>query len=340
MTDLKTLFLQYGWQPAIIGLLGTILVGLIKKPIKNLVNKKAAEETAESTFDTVAFFLGIGVAILFGSLYSLLATKLGWIATVTDGIPYSWTQIFAIYVSNSIGTWLYQITYYQIWKKGGINRILKALLAAIKKPGDKDGDGAISLEEAQEIIKALFIDGNVTKQDISALLARLAPQVLDEFLSQLSTPDDAVDVKAQTDKMKELADELIEALPSGKLKAFASQLLEAVQKQIDEETKKGLTTTALELSDEIDIPATCKGNCKKCESLDCDCRDCKNRYKCEYRPLQDEEFCPYSVGLATIKNQPEGNSNQVTEQTPATTTAATPATLKTENRPKRPTIKF
>ena len=106
---LSQLFSSYGWQLAIIGLLGTLLVGWLKTPVRNLITKNGEASASDENFDTIAFVFGFIVAVVLGFAYTLVASWAGWIVFADDApVVYD----FALYLSNIVGVWLYQISYY------------------------------------------------------------------------------------------------------------------------------------------------------------------------------------------------------------------------------------
>lgn len=237
---LSQLFSSYGWQLAIIGLLGTFIIGKLKTPVRNIItrsaNKNSTDEPKdiESSFDTVAFLLGFGVAVLLGICYTLLASKSGWIASTEENpVVYD----FALYLSNVIGVWLYQISYYQIWKKLGFKKIVEIVVEKIKAKFDSNGNGTIDFDEAAQLVQGLLANGKLSIDDVLAVVSKAAPEVAKEaVLSVEATAGDAakVDAKANIDKLSAAAQEIIAKVPQEKLAKVANSLSSMATKKMKE----------------------------------------------------------------------------------------------------------
>lgn len=238
---LSQLFESYGWQLALIGFFGTFVVTWLKTPAKAIVarivrkkEEKKVEVSEDQTFDMIAFLLGFTVAILLGSLYTLIASKLGWIVS-TEEKPVAYD--FALYLSNVIGVWLYQISYYQIWKKLGLKRLVATIIASIKARFDKNNNGKIDFQEAAEIVQGLLTNGKLSIEDVLAIVAKTAPEAANDAV--LAVQKEAgtagvVSLKENTDKLDAAVNEILSKIPQEKLAKVATVLTKQASASIAE----------------------------------------------------------------------------------------------------------
>lgn len=227
--NLQTLFQSYGWQLALVGLIGTFLVGWLKTPL-NYILKKGTSTSADANFDTAAFLLGFGLAVVLGCVYTAIASGSGWLYNVgEDGTREVIKADFSLYLSNGFGTWLYQIAYYQLWKKLGIKRFLALVWSKFKVVLDKNNDGNIDLEEASSFVTGLLKDGKLNIEEVLSTLSVIAPSVAQEVISSVDEEfgvDGAIDVENSLDYLQQLLEQAMSKLPNEKLSSLATELSE------------------------------------------------------------------------------------------------------------------
>ena len=237
---LSQLFSSYGWQLAIIGLLGTFIIGKLKTPVRNIVTRSVNKNTkneakdVESSFDTVAFLLGFGVALVLGIFYSLIASKSGWIVSTEENpVVYD----FSLYLSNIVGVWLYQISYYQIWKKLGLKKVAALIVAKIKAKFDKNSDGEIDFTEAARIVQGLLANGKLSIDDVLTTVSKAVPEAAKEAVLAVEEEmgdEGKVDAKANIAKLSAAAQEIIAKVPQEKLAKVTNSLASIATNKLEE----------------------------------------------------------------------------------------------------------
>lgn len=179
MEELLTLFLRYGWQICIAGLIGSILIGIIKTPIKAKVLKKLsnlpadseAVKHAENALDTTIFLgtyvISIGLAAAYLALMNFVIS-------------------FNAIISSSFQIWLVQNVVYGVWKKLGLKRILKYIIDGFKKAIisrlDKNKDGKVSFTEAAEALTGLIKNGKIEVSELLKIAEETSPGIVTEIL--------------------------------------------------------------------------------------------------------------------------------------------------------------
>ena len=179
MEELLTLFLRYGWQICIAGLIGSILIGIIKTPIKAKVLKKLSNLPADSepvkhtenALDTTIFLgtyiISIGLAAAYLALMNLIIS-------------------FNTIISSSFQIWLVQNVVYGVWKKLGLKRILNYIIEGFKKAIisrlDKNKDGKVSFTEAAEALTGLIKNGKIEVSELLKIAEETSPGIVTEIL--------------------------------------------------------------------------------------------------------------------------------------------------------------
>jgi hypothetical protein len=195
MEELLTLFLRYGWQICIAGLIGSILIGIIKTPIKVKVLKKLSNLPADSeavkhtenALDTMIFLgtyvMSIGLAAAYLTLMNLIIS-------------------FNTIISSSFQIWLVQNVVYGVWKKLGLKRILIYIIEGFNKAIisrlDKNKDGKVSFTEAAETLTGLIKNGKIEVDALLKLAEETSPGIVTEIL-QNATKEEKATTKAAND---------------------------------------------------------------------------------------------------------------------------------------------
>ena len=245
------LLANYGWQLAIVGLIGTIVVGLLKKPFNSLIRKgKEGETKAEQTFDVVAFVLGLVIAVALSCTYTALAQHFGWLYSAEDlKIEYN----VLLYLSNSLGGWLYQILYYQIWKKVGLKRLWDIIKNKVKKLFDKNKDGKIDGDELSAIILGMLKNGKLNIDEIISTVTAVAPEVAQEVIDQV-TEEAGEAGKVDTDdavaKLNEITQTLLAGIPESKLSSLATAVVDKASAKVQE-----TINNPVEVADSAKVPS-------------------------------------------------------------------------------------
>lgn len=309
--DIATFFRTFGWQISLVALIGTFIVGWLKKPVRSIVTKKSTEETVESNFDVVAFILGFFVAVIIGVVYTALATNLGWVDQVGT---------FGVYVYNALAIWVGQILIYQIWKKLGVKRLCLVIWSFLKnvakKIFDKNKDGVITVDEAFKTIEGLVKDGTLSINQVLDGIAYAAPSLIDELLSYIGdeAPDATVDTKANVARLHDILSALADKIPVDQIGDVVGTLLDALEQKMNE-AAEGFAIKEEVISDsaslDTGVPLSCSKRCGVCAHTDCKCRTCSIVTTCKEAPLQPENTCPldqrksniaiYSADVATTK---------------------------------------
>lgn len=245
MTDLFTLFARYGWQLALVALLGTIAVNLLKTPFRKLtakILKTTPEALSESNFDIAASILSFLVAAILGITYSIIASTCGLLTVEVDGQVVAKKLEFINYVSNVMGTWVYQVVFYNIWKKFGLKRILVVVFTAIKGKIDANKDSKLTIEDLLVLIAKLKKEGKITAEEVIEIIKQEAPKVADEIISTISADDSAkIDIPETIQSTATAVETAVEKIPSKAIQSVASALIDKVeetaQKAVDTPVK-------------------------------------------------------------------------------------------------------
>ena len=335
--DIATFFRTFGWQISLVALIGTLIVGWLKTPVRRIVTKKSTEETLESNFDVVAFILGFCVALIIGVIYSALATNLGWVDQ---------SGTFGVYVYNSLAVWAGQIIIYQIWKKLGVKRIcliawtfLKNLVKGLL---DKNKDGVITVDEAFKTIEGLVKDGTLSINQVLDGIAYAAPSVIDELLSYIGDEagDDAtVDTKANISKLHDILSALADKIPVDQIGDVVGVLLEKLTEEMNT-AAENFSITEDQIADISSsgtvVPGICSKRCTACTFTGCRCKNCKAVTTCANAPLQPGNTCPLDKKkVASVSLYSAETSTSVIEKLPDSE-----ADIGKISMPTRPRVKF
>lgn len=165
MDGIIKLIQEHGVWVFLVGVITSIIIGIIKTPIKNKVIPDGLDE-AEKTkrgniFDTVVFFSTYIFAFLGALVYYLIINRTFSILPI---------------LSLSLPVWMAQSMTYGIWKKLGLKRLLELLLKLFIK--DKNNDGSISLDEALAQVKNAYKNG---KLDLDTLIKDATDNAVENF---------------------------------------------------------------------------------------------------------------------------------------------------------------
>ena len=219
MSSLVNLFIQYGYQIAIVGLLGTVVIEILKVPMNKLLAKKFQTILQDAQkFDKVAFLLSLIVATILASIYTLLASRLAIFRASESS-----------YLANIIGTWMFQLTYYAVYKKLGLKKLLaiigKAIKDSIIKLLDKNKDNKVDAQEAIETIQNLIINKKLTKEEIEGLVTL----VVTNTINGVSEASGSINQKEQLKKIIDEANNLVTQIPENSVKEVAKLAIDLVE---------------------------------------------------------------------------------------------------------------
>ena len=216
MDGIIKLIQENGVWVFLVGVITSLVMGIIKTPIKNKVisdSLEGEEKTKrENIFDTVAFFSTYIFAFLGALVYYLIINKTFSIMPI---------------LSLSLPIWMAQSMSYGIWKKLGLKRLLKLLLKLFIK--DKNKDGEITLDEALAQVKNAYKNGQL---DLDTLIKDATDNVIENFDETIAQTGQELD---ETDKVtvNEADPKALEATPVSETKAEGeSQVVVNISKDV------------------------------------------------------------------------------------------------------------
>lgn len=336
--DVASFFRTFGWQISLVALLGTLIVGWLKKPVRDLVTKKSTEEQLETNFDIVAFLLGFGVAFILGIIYSAMATNLGWVAE---------SGSFGIYVYNIFATWTGQILFYQIWKKLGVKRLATLVWDFLKKTVkgvlDKNKDGVITVDEAFKTIEALVKKGTLSVNQVLDGIAYAAPSLAEELLTYVADEageDAKTDTKANVERLRNILSALEDKIPVDQLGDVVGVLFEVLTEQLNA-AAEDFTITEEAIAEPAEakagVPFICSKICNVCNYVDCECRTCPALSTCKDAPLQPGHVCPLDGAESAVN---PGVTATITKPATIDPLPTAESDIGRISMPTRPRIKF
>lgn len=202
MDGIIKLIQEHGVWVFLVGVITSIIIGIIKTPIKNKVIPDGLDE-AEKTkrgniFDTVVFFSTYIFAFLGALVYYLIINRTFSILPI---------------LSLSLPVWMAQSMTYGIWKKLGLKRLLELLLKLFIK--DKNNDGNISLDEALAQVKNAYKNG---KLDLDTLIKDATDNAVENFDETIAQAGQELD-EADKVTVNEADPKALEATPVSESKA-------------------------------------------------------------------------------------------------------------------------
>lgn len=246
---LDELLRSYGWQLALVGLLGTFVVGLLKRPLHKLIYKRDTYQgiteynpTTEKTFDVIGFLLGFVIAAILGCAYTAFAKHFGWINNIVEGekTPVSYT--FYVYLSNAFGTWLFQMLYYQAWKKLGIKTICTIIKNAVIKSITKNKEGKFNINEATAVVLGMIKNGKLSIDEVVSTVKDVVPDIAQDVVEEVTTQANELGVDVDKEdavaKLDEITRSLLADIPESELKKFTSKLIDKASDKVKEVADK------------------------------------------------------------------------------------------------------
>ena len=196
MDGIIKLIQEHGVWVFLVGVITSIIIGIIKTPIKNKVipDSLGEEEKTkrENIFDTVTFFSTYIFAFLGAIVYYLIINRSFSILPI---------------LSLSLPIWMAQSMSYGIWKKLGLKRLLELLLKLCIK--DKNNDGEITLDEALAQVKDAYKNG---KLDLNTLIKDATDNAVENFDETIAQAGQELD-EADKVTVNEVNQEALEAMP-------------------------------------------------------------------------------------------------------------------------------
>lgn len=165
MVDIIDLIIANGIWIFLVGAFSSILLGIIKTPIKaKVINDSLTEEVKikrGNIFDTVTFLSTYVLAFLGAIAYYLIANGSFEIIEILKLVP---------------PIWLTQAMVYGSWKKLGLKRLIKLLIKLVIK--DANGDGKITIDEAILQLKGAYKKGKI---DVDTLVKDITSNAEENF---------------------------------------------------------------------------------------------------------------------------------------------------------------
>lgn len=216
MDGIIKLIQERGVWVFLVGVITSIIIGIIKTPIKNKVIPDGLDEEEktkrENIFDTVAFFSTYIFAFLGAMIYYLIINR-----------SFSILPIFSL----SLPVWTAQSMSYGIWKKLGLKRFLELLLKIFIK--DKNKDGEITLDEALAQVKDAYKNG---KLDLDTLIKDATDNAVENFDETVAQAEQELD-EADKIAVSEADPQVLETPPVSETKAEdESQVVVNISKDV------------------------------------------------------------------------------------------------------------
>lgn len=180
MDGIIKLIQEHGVWVFLVGVITSLVIGIIKTPIKEKVIPDDLDEEEKTKrgniFDTVVFFSTYIFAFLGAMVYYLLINRSFSILPI---------------LSLSLPVWAAQSMSYGIWKKLGLKRLLELLLKLFIK--DKNNDGSISLYESLAQVKNAYKNGKLDLNTLIKDAANNAVESFDDTIAQVGQELDEAD---------------------------------------------------------------------------------------------------------------------------------------------------
>lgn len=172
MADIIDLIIANGIWIFLVGAFSSILLGIIKTPIKaKVINDNLTEEVKikrGNIFDTVAFLSTYVLAFLGAMIYYLIANGSFEIIEILKLVP---------------PVWLAQSMVYGTWKKLGLKRLLQLLIKLAIK--DANGDGKITIDEAILQLKGAYKNGKIDVDTLVKDITSNAEENLEDVVKEV-----------------------------------------------------------------------------------------------------------------------------------------------------------
>jgi hypothetical protein len=185
MQEAVKLISENGIWVFLIGILTSIIIGIVKTPIRSKCIDSKVDSTEkqkrENLFDTIVFLSTYAVAFIAAMVYYPLSTK-----------TFIISEIFEL----SLPIWLSQSLAYGTWKKLGLKRALGLLAKLVFK--DLNRDGEISLDEAiSQVVKSVK-EGKLGPEEIMSAVNENLPEVVKEVAEVAKDTEEGVKVEEFT----------------------------------------------------------------------------------------------------------------------------------------------
>jgi hypothetical protein len=226
---------RFGYHIAIVGLLGMLVIELLKVPMNRILNKRFPKVVANAEkFDLVAFLLSFIVAVTFAVVYSLIVSYTNFIRLIGGDNLVGQLSVFG-YLTNILGVWLFQGAFYSIYKKLGIKRLLKILFSSIatsiKKFFDANRDGKVDVDEAIAKIQTLLDQKRISGEEIASIAIDIVANSMETVAKE--TPEIIVDPVAQVEDIKSNLGKVIKKMPPKEVQALVKAAEIAGQKPVE-----------------------------------------------------------------------------------------------------------
>lgn len=216
MDGIIKLIQEHGVWVFLVGVITSIIIGIIKTPIKNKVIPDGLNEgekiKRENIFDTVTFFSTYIFAFLGAIVYYPIINRSFSILPI---------------LSLSLPIWMAQSMSYGIWKKLGLKRLLGLLLKLFIK--DKNNDGEVTLDEALAQVKNAYKNG---KLDLDTLIKDATDNAVENFDETIAQAEQELD-EADKVTVNEADPKALEAIPVSETKVEGeSQIVVNISKDV------------------------------------------------------------------------------------------------------------
>lgn len=206
MDDIVKLIVSNGWGVFLTGLVASLLVGLIKTPLRSVFVGSKLDEQAkkkrEAIFDSFVFILTFITAFAGAFVYVLIKEKtIGWGHSLKVWLP----------------VWMAQSMVYGVWKKLGLKSFLLVLARLFVR--DTNKDGKISMDEVISQLRVAYKDGKINISDLVEDITKNAGDNLEGVVTELTkdqeiTPEietvaKAIESEALVNKTKEPKEKIV-----------------------------------------------------------------------------------------------------------------------------------
>ena len=178
MEGIIKLILEDGIWAVVVGLLTSILIGIVKTPIRKRAicrcDDPVIRGNRENVFDTLVFLSTFVFAFLGAMSYYMIINRAFYLMPILD---------------LGLTVWLSQSLIYGIWKKLGLKRFLQIIPKIFVK--DVDNDGKITLKDAIKQVKYAYKHG---KLDVEKLVAVAIENATENAEDVLKVASDGIEI--------------------------------------------------------------------------------------------------------------------------------------------------
>lgn len=195
--DIVNVLKEHGVWAVLVGVITSILIGIIKTPIRKKVIPDTLEaktkKKREDIFDTVVSLSTYLMAFIAAMIYYPIMNHSFNIIEILELVP---------------AIWLSQAMSYTVWKKVGLKRVLKWLGRLCFK--DLNNDGKITLDEALVQVQGAYKNGKIDIGEILGNAAENLDGVLDEVNQEVQEEEVTPEMEAMTEAANGNYTELVE----------------------------------------------------------------------------------------------------------------------------------